>query len=48
MKIQRNLSQLKQQDIMPKKQLKKEKQTVYQIWNQCISQDIKFHFLKLK
>ena len=33
---------------MPKKELQKEKQTVYQIWNQCISKDIKFHFLKLK
>ena len=34
---------------MPKKELQKEKQTVYQILNQCISKDdIKLHFLKVK
>ena len=33
----------------PKKQLMKEKGIVYQIWNQCISNDdIKLHFLKVK
>ena len=48
MKRQRNLSQLKWWDIMPKKELMKEKQTVHQIWNQCISKDIKLYFLNLK
>ena len=48
MKRQRNLSQLKWWDIMPKKELMKEKQTVHQIWNQCISKDIKPYFLNLK
>ena len=33
---------------MPKKELMKEKQTVCQIWNQCISNDIKLNFLNLK
>ena len=30
---------------MPKKHLMKEKKTVHHIWNQCISKDIKLHFL---
>ena len=33
---------------MPKKELMKEKQTVNQIWNKCISKDIKLYFLNLK